>query len=1007
MFGPFFREGRRPTGKNCHIQTVHYFHIGWHRFSTISGNTTTTSGGGGVWILGGTLSIMGSTISENTSSFYAGGVLLNNSTATIRHSTIANNTSAQSGGGIDIFYSGSATLDHTIVANNTSRTGGPDIRGSVTANWSLIEDTTGATVSGANNVTGSDPLLDVLTNNGGPTETHALLPGSPALDTGDPAAVAGVGNVPLFDQRGTGFDRVKFGRIDIGAFELEIQPPVFTSPTTANVAENTTVVHALTATDADVPAQTITFSIAGSGADNTLFELVGRELRFVTAPDFENPTAAGGGNDYVVSVLADDGNGGTTPQTIIVTVDPLNDNAPVLAVIGNRSIDELTELTFTAIATDADLPANNLIFSLDVGAPTGASIDSNTGVFTWTPTEAQEPGTFNVTVRVTDDGTSPLDDSETITINVAVADGDGVSGSVEDGAPNSGDGNNDGIQDSQQANVASLPNANDQTYVTLVSSDGTDLNVVSAITNPSPGDVPEGVEFPVGFLEYEVNNVAVGGSATVTIFLPDNTSINTFFKYGPEPGDTTDHWYEFLYDGGTGAEFFDDDADGGTDRIVLHYIDGQRGDDDLLANGVIVDPGAAAFQPNRPPTILPQSFDVAENETSVGSVVAADFDLPGDTLSFNLTGNGADHAMFSITDDGVLSFKAASDFETPLDSDGDNLYEVEVRVQDAAGESATATVSVTVQNQASITGSVFVDSDQDGLYDANEMGIDGVLLELLDEFGSTVVDGLGNDVTALTSDGGFYLFEDLDPNTYQVREVQPTGVDDGAEQLGSLGGAIVANDTMQLTLQRTDALDYVFAEIGLSVSSGDTATIGFWQNKHGQSLIAQGGTVLVDWLSANFNNIFGDSLLAASGQDVADFYRNELFRQKGKKSAGPAKVDAQFMAVAFATFFTNRNLAGLLAADFGFNVTDTGIGTKLVNVGTSGAAFGNDVEDHSSLTIMQLLRATNALTDMPDGQSGFAYIYDMNGDGIIDPEEAQLRSMANQIYSDINEQGDF
>ena len=56
---------------------------------------------------------------------------------------------------------------------------------------------------------------------------------------------------------------------------------------------------------------------------------------------------------------------------------------------------------------------------------------------------------------------------------------------------------------------------------------------------------------------------------------------------------------------------------------------------------------------------------------------------------------------------------------------------------------------------------------------------------------------------------------------------------------------------------------------------------------------------------------------------------------------------------------------------------------------------------------MQLLRATNALTDMPDGQSGFAYIYDMNGDGIIDPEEAQLRSMANQIYSDINEQGDF
>ena len=70
-----------------------------------------------------------------------------------------------------------------------------------------------------------DPLLAPLADNGGLTETHALQAGSPAINYGDSAAVAGVGDVPLFDQRGTGFDRVQQGRIDIGAYESPLLPP--------------------------------------------------------------------------------------------------------------------------------------------------------------------------------------------------------------------------------------------------------------------------------------------------------------------------------------------------------------------------------------------------------------------------------------------------------------------------------------------------------------------------------------------------------------------------------------------------------------------------------------------------------------------------------------------------------------------------------------------------------------------------------------------------------------
>ncbi len=104
-------------------------------------------------------------------------------------------------------------------------------------------------------------------------------------------------------------------------------------------------------------------------------------------------------------------------QTINITVREAN-QAPILAAIGNKSINEGRLLTFTASATDADLPANNLSFSLDSGAPAGATINPSTGQFRWTPAEGTSSGDHTVTVRVTDDGVPSLDDFETITITV-------------------------------------------------------------------------------------------------------------------------------------------------------------------------------------------------------------------------------------------------------------------------------------------------------------------------------------------------------------------------------------------------------------------------------------------------------------------------------------------------------------------------------------------------------------------------------------------------------------
>ncbi len=96
--------------------------------------------------------------------------------------------------------------------------------------------------------------------------------------------------------------------------------PQFTSGAAFQIAENTMTAGTVLTTDADLPAQTITYSISG-GADGSLFSISNTGvLSFTTAPDFENPADAGGNNVYEVEVTAADGQGSTTTQPITVTV---------------------------------------------------------------------------------------------------------------------------------------------------------------------------------------------------------------------------------------------------------------------------------------------------------------------------------------------------------------------------------------------------------------------------------------------------------------------------------------------------------------------------------------------------------------------------------------------------------------------------------------------------------------------------------------------------------------
>ncbi|AZD34229.1 T1SS secreted agglutinin RTX [Pseudomonas chlororaphis subsp. aurantiaca] len=205
--------------------------------------------------------------------------------------------------------------------------------------------------------------------------------------------------------------------------------------TTASVslAENTTAVTTVVATDVDLPTQTLSYSIVG-GADAAKFSIVSSTgaLSFISAPNFEAPTDSGTNNVYDVIVRASDGTL-FDDQAIVVTVTGVNDNSPVITSNGGGAtasvnVAENTATVTTVVATDADLPAQTLSYSILNTAGTDFSkfSISSSGVLTFNSApdyeNAQDIGgtdgdnAYVVDVQVADGNGGT--DTQTITVNV-------------------------------------------------------------------------------------------------------------------------------------------------------------------------------------------------------------------------------------------------------------------------------------------------------------------------------------------------------------------------------------------------------------------------------------------------------------------------------------------------------------------------------------------------------------------------------------------------------------
>ena len=680
-----------------------------------------------------------------------------------------------------------------------------------------------------------------------------------------------------------------------------------------NVAENSTAVTTVTATDADLPGATLTYSISG-GADAARFSINAATgvLVFAAAPNFESPTDAGGNNVYDVIVRASDGSLNET-QAIAVTITPVNDNVPVVTSDGGLAtasitvIENTTSVT-TVVGSDADLPAQTLSYAIVGGADAAQfTISTSTGSLIFiaapvygSPTDVGANNIYDVIVQVSD-GT--LNGSQAIAVTVVpvasiiVTPVSGLTTTEAGGTATFSIVLTTAPLSSVTINLSSSNTAEGTVSVSSVTFTSANWNVAQVVTVSGVADAlvdgniaysivtANAVSADAAYSGLVVADVSVtnldntgpsissnGGLATASISVAENaTAVTTVTATDADlPAQT------LTYSIGGGADAAKFSINASTGVLVFTIAQNFESPTDMGGNNVYdvivrVSDGYLTSQQAIAVTVTPvnefapvitsngglatASINVAENSTAVTTVTATDADLPGATLTYSISG-GADAARFSINAaTGVLVFAAAPNFESPTDAGGNNVYDVIVRASDGSlnetqaiavtitpvnefapvitsnGGLATASVSV-AENSTAVTTVAATDADLpaatlsfsiNGGADAAKFVINsstGFLgFASAPNFEAPSDVGANNvyDVIVLVSDGSLTKTQAIAVTVTPVNEFAPVITSNGGLATASIN--VAENSTAVATVTATDA-DLPAATLTYSISGG-------------------------------------------------------------------------------------------------------------------------------------------------------------------------------------------
>ena len=711
---------------------------------TVSNNAADSGTGGGVEISGGTHSFENLTVSGNSSTGGGAGIQISGGVASFNHVTVTDNAVSNGLGGGILVTSGDATLSNSIVAGNTA-SASIEIASSLT--------------SGGNNIVGDDPgdsvggfvsvLTDVfddpnlmldpnLTDNGGPVQTHALLPGSLGIVTNGQNLGAlvpddiGTTNAPptstlvdlpsieensssvtitqtqllseandleggplqasdlvILSGRGTVIDsgngsfeyipefgdasEVRFGfsitdgtnTIDAEA-RLDITERLTgileTQDVTVETDEDSAVVLNLSGSTTNGIVEE--FRIVSLPSHGTLF--ADSNLTEVVTLDLPLPATANQLDLFYVPDL--NFNGQDTFQYAAIDNQQSEDTTPAVVQIDILPINDEEEIVFSGVL-EVTRGQTNVVIGRDLLLTTDVDNTANELIYT---------------VRIPNaiDGTLFLGDTMLVSgSQFTQADVDaGLLTYNHSGSERTSDwfgfSVNDGSNDSHSANF----------NIRVSPAATAPVNIEQVLVSSGPLNLLQGA-----------TGVVIGNDVLLTTDA-DNSNLELIYTIEEVPVTGT-----LLLSGnvlGVGAQFTQADIENG--RLTYNH-DGSEIRNDSFQFAVDDGTGlasSATFDINiddvndAPTFTTPDQFMVNENLEVIAQFNAADVD--DDNLVFSLTGNGPDDASFLISNDGQLSFNGTPDFEQPADTDRDNVYQIEVQVDDGRGGVQVQTVAVEV-----------------------------------------------------------------------------------------------------------------------------------------------------------------------------------------------------------------------------------------------------------------------------------------------------------------------
>ena len=543
-------------------------------------------------------------------------------------------------------------------------------------------------------------------------------------------------------------------------------PPQFATDTAAASFAENGVGIAYTAQATDVDGDVLTYSIAGTDAAHFTINASSGVITFNIAPDYEAPLDSGFDNNYELIVGAQDPVGNQGQQSLTVAVSNVNDHAPAFAEVTiSTTVAENSLAVASTSASDAD--GDDLTYALATSADAALfAIDPSSGVIVFN----SEP-----------DYEDPQDSDGDNVYEFSVAASDGTYSGAQDFAVAIGDLNDEAPQFTSATSIAveydsvivgfssvilgaavytaqtADADAGDQVAYSLGGADAEHFNIDAtsgalafsaspSLESPQDADADNEYQVTIVATDLAANSssldlsvhvaddigsppafaapsasVAVNENSTSVVYtaLADDPDADDVISYGVEGADSA----LFAIDATSGELNFlsppdyESPLDSGADNtydltITAQDLVGNQGQQSLTITITNLNDNSPQF------TLSSTSFSVPENTTAVTTIAAADAD--GDDLTLALVDSG-DSSLFSFDPaSGALAFQQAPDHETPQDSDGDNVYELELSASDGALSSSQAiTVSVADVNEepsfAEATMSVAVDENNDSI----------------------------------------------------------------------------------------------------------------------------------------------------------------------------------------------------------------------------------------------------------------------------------------------------